>query len=145
MSFKNLINFMLPSRNGIDELSFFNLIIVIILMICDIFINNLYLSLSIVLMIIILIWRILSKNIKSRRKENNLYLSIINFPKKKIKLYIDIIKNYDNSLYKRCPKCKQLLKLPLKKGTHTVKCTSCSHKFQVKCNRNERVKAEIVK
>ena len=48
-------------------------------------------------------------------------------------------------MYKKCPKCKQKLRLPLKKGIHTVKCPNCKEKFEVKCNRNEKVKVEIVK
>ena len=43
----------------------------------------------------------------------------------------DIIKNYNKALYKRCPKCHQVLKLPLKKGAHTVKCPECGNSFTV--------------
>ena len=55
------------------------------------------------------------------------------------------MERYNKALYKRCPKCHQVLKLPLKKGTHTVKCPECGNSFTVKCNRNEVVKAEIIK
>ena len=37
--------------------------------------------------------------LKQRRKENNIYVKIISYPKKKFKLYIDIIKNYNKELY----------------------------------------------
>ena len=145
MSYKDLINRSMPGRNGFDELFNFNLIIIIILAIMDIFINNIYLSLAFVLSIAILIFRIVSKNVKQRKKENAIYVKIINYPIKKFKLYRDIIKNYNKALYKRCPKCHQVLKLPLKKGTHTVKCPECGNSFTVKCNRNEVIKAEIIK
>ena len=111
----------------------------------DIFINNIYLSLALVFSIAILIFRVISKNVKQRKKENSIYVKIISYPKKKFKLYKNIIRNYNKALYKRCPKCHQVLKLPLKKGTHTVKCPECGNSFTVKCNRNEVVKAEVVK
>ena len=85
MSYKDLINRSMPERNGFDELFNFNLIIIIILSIMDIFINNIYLSLALVLSIAILIFRVVSKNVKQRRKENNIYVKIISYPKKKFK------------------------------------------------------------
>jgi len=145
VSYKNLFNQAMPDRNGIDDLTTFNLIIVVVLIILDIFINNIFLSLGLVLSIIILIYRIVSKNKKLRRKENNIYLKIISYPKKKFNLYKDIIKNRDKALYKRCPKCHQIIKLPLKKGVHTVTCPTCKNKFTVKCKKDEVIRAEIVK
>ncbi len=145
MTFKSLFNSMMPNKNGLDELTTLNFIILIILLIFDIFINNIYLSLSIVLFIFLIIFRTLSTNKTKRYKENKCYLNIVNKPIKKFKLYKDIIKNYNTSLYKRCPKCKQILKLPLQKGKHNVVCPNCKNKFEVKCNRNEKVKAEVIK
>lgn len=145
MSYKNLFNQGLPGRNGIDELTNFNLIIILILCVLDIFINNIFLSLGLVLAIAILIFRVISKNVKARRRENNVYLKIISYPKKKFHLYKDIVKNRDKALYKRCPKCHQIIKLPLKKGVHMVTCPTCNNKFSVKCKRDEVIRAEIVK
>ena len=45
----------------------------------------------------------------------------------------------------KCPKCKKVLRLPLKKGTHTCKCPVCNNKFEVKCRRGEKVKVEVIK
>lgn len=145
MTFKSLFNSMMPNKNGLDELTTLNFIILIILLIFDIFINNIYLSLSIVLFVFLIIFRTLSTNKTKRSKENKCYLNIVNKPVKKFKLYKDIIKNYNTSLYKRCHECKQILKLPLQKGKHNVICPNCKNKFEVKCNRNEKVKAEVIK
>lgn len=30
-------------------------------------------------------------------------------------------------MYKKCPNCRQKIRLPLKKGKHTVKCPKCSN------------------
>ena len=47
--------------------------------------------------------------------------------------------------YKVCPKCKQKIRLPLKKGKHTVKCPNCGNKFDVTCHKDEKIKVKIVK
>ena len=145
MSLKYIINRCMPNRNGIDDLFTLNIILIIPLLIADIFINNIYLSLSIVLLIGILIFRVFSTNISQRRKENKVYVRFKTKINKKFNLYKDIIVNYNTALYKRCPKCKRILKLPLKKGTHKVICPDCQEKFTVKCKRNEVIKATIVK
>ena len=86
-----------------------------------------------------------SKNIYQRRKENDMYLKIknkilstYNYNKKKYK-------DRNTYMYKKCPNCRQKIRLPLKKGKHTVKCPKCSNKFEVKCHKNEKIKVEIVK
>ena len=83
---------------------------------------------------------------KSKRsKENKKYLEIVG----KIRGYFDYqkkkYKDRNTHMYKKCPKCRQKLRLPLKKGIHTVKCPSCKEKFEVKCRRNEKIEVEIVK
>lgn len=61
-------------RNGIDELYKVGLILCIILSIINIFLNNRILTLIEFLLIVIIIYRSLSKNITKRRHENNVYL-----------------------------------------------------------------------
>ena len=48
-------------------------------------------------------------------------------------------------MYKKCPKCKQKIRLPLKKGKHTVKCPNCGNSFDVACHKDEKIKVEIIK
>ena len=89
--------------------------------------------------------RFLSKNKSKRQKENQIYIKIKN---KIIKYYQYQKKRYQDHnthIYRKCPKCKQKIRLPLKKGKHTVKCPNCQHHFIVKCPRNEKIKIEIVK
>lgn len=144
MKYQKLINQLLRGYNGIDSLFYVNLILIIVCIVLNIFINNFFLSLIQLLLIILIVFRIFSKNISARQKENRLFENIIRTPKKKIKLYWNIIKNYNHALYKKCPYCKQMIKLPLKKGKHDVICPTCKKKFTVKCNRNEKLKVEVV-
>jgi predicted RNA-binding Zn-ribbon protein involved in translation (DUF1610 family) len=54
-------------------------------------------------------------------------------------------KDRNTHMYKKCPKCKQKIRLPLKKGKHTVKCPNCGNRFDVACHKDEKIKVEIIK
>lgn len=141
----NKLRTFMIGRYGIDELYKVLSIVYFILILVNIFIRSKIITILEILLIIIIFYRVLSKNIKQRRKENDLYLkiknkvvSIFNYNKKKYK-------DRNTHMYKKCPNCSQKIRLPLKKGKHTVKCPKCNYKFEVKCHKNEKVKVKIVK
>ena len=133
------IKFM-KDRYGIDELYKFLLLICFVLIVINTFISNNIIRLFEVLLIVIIFYRYMSKNIKLRKKENDKYLEI----KDKIIKLFDY-KDRNTHMYKKCPKCKQKIRLPLKKGKHTVKCPNCGNKFDVACHKDEKIKVEIIK
>ena len=138
------IKFM-KERYGIDELYKFLLLICFVLLVINTFIGNNVIRLFEVLLIVIIFYRYMSKNIKLRKKENDKYLEIKN---KIIKLFDYNKKKYkdrNTHMYKKCPKCKQKIRLPLKKGKHTVKCHNCGNKFDVSCHKAEKIKVKIFK
>ncbi len=138
------IKFM-KDRYGIDELYKFLLLICFVLLVINTFISNNIIRLFEVLLIVIIFYRYMSKNIKLRKKENDKYLEIKD---KIIKLFDYNKKKYkdrNTHMYKKCPKCKQKIRLPLKKGKHTVKCPNCGNRFDVACHKDEKIKVEIIK
>lgn len=138
------IKFM-KDRYGIDELYKFLLLICFVLIVINTFISNNIIRLFEVLFIVIIFYRYMSKNIKLRKKENDKYLEIKD---KIIKLFDYNKKKYkdrNTHMYKKCPKCKQKIRLPLKKGKHTVKCPNCGNRFDVACHKDEKIKVEIIK
>ena len=138
------IKFM-KDRYGIDELYKFLLLICFVLLVINTFISNNVIRLFEVLLIVIIFYRYMYNNIKLRKKENDKYLEIKN---KIIKLFDYNKKKYkdrNTHMYKKCPKCKQKIRLPLKKGKHTVKCPNCGNKFDVTCHKDEKIKVKIVK
>lgn len=141
---KKIYKFMY-SRYGFDELYKFNIILYFIIFIINLFLRNFIIAYIELLLIIIIFYRAFSKKINKRKKENNIYLKI----RKKIKRFFAFQKtkwkDRNTKYYKKCPKCKTILRLPLKKGKHTVKCPSCGHRFTVKVKRNEKIKIEIIK
>lgn len=138
------IKFM-KDRYGVDELYKFLLLICFVLIVINTFISNNIIRLFEVLLIVIIFYRYMSKNIKLRKKENDKYLEIKD---KIIKLFDYNKKKYkdrNTHMYKKCPKCKQRIRLPLKKGKHTVKCPNCGNRFDVACHKDEKIKVEIIK
>ena len=138
------IKFM-KDRYGIDELYKFLLLICFVLLVINTFVSNNIIRLFEVLLIVIIFYRYMSKNIKLRKKENDKYLEIKD---KIIKLFDYNKKKYkdrNTHMYKKCPKCKQKIRLPLKKGKHTVKCPNCGNRFDVDCHKDEKIKVEIIK
>lgn len=132
-------------RYGIDDLYKFGLIVCVFISLMNIFINNRIFSIIEILLMVIIIYRSMSKNIYKRRQENQRYLKIKKNIQNKFQLIDRRWKDRNTHMYKRCPKCKTILRLPLKKGKHTCKCPKCHHKFEVKCRRNEKIKVEVVK
>ena len=77
------------------------------------------------------IFRLLSRNFYARQKENRAFCNFWSRAKSFFKLQKDRIKDFKNYKYKKCPECKVVLRLPRKKGEHTVKCPKCGERFNV--------------
>lgn len=105
------------------------LAIVIIHAILSLFIDSplfyvLYLMLSTALVIYI-IWRAMSKSIAKRRAENEKFCGFFKLRRNKWR-------DRKTHVYRKCPQCKAVLRLPKSKGKHTVVCPRCKNRFDVK-------------
>lgn len=85
------------------------------------------------LVLVYCMFRFFSRNIAKRQKENQRYLRI------KYKLLHPVKSRRNNRPYdtvthvfRSCPKCNSVLRLPRERGKHTVKCPRCSERFTVK-------------
>lgn len=84
-----------------------------------------------VAVIVYMVWRLLSKNITARRRENGAFLSVFKKVSAFFKLQKDRIRDIGKARYKKCPECKAVLRLPVKRGRHGVKCPRCGKSFDV--------------
>lgn len=110
----------MKGRNGIDSFGIFLFISILIIFIIDLFFKNIVLLILYLIFLIVMLYRVFSKNLYKRVKENNEYLDL----KRKI---INLFKK-DEYLYKKCHKChtKMRLKRPSKIGIKHVKCPTCN-------------------
>lgn len=77
------------------------------------------------------VFRYFSTNIYKRREENRKFLGIW----QKIKNYFaylrDRFRDRKTCRYRKCKHCHAALRLPIKKGNHSVKCPRCGKSFDV--------------
>ena len=78
------------------------------------------------------IFRVMSRNIYKRQQENQKFLSFFEKLKKFRNLQKCKKRDKKTHVYKKCPSCKNNLRLPKEKGSHTVVCPCCKHRFNVK-------------
>lgn len=135
----------MQGRYGPDELYKFLLYLYLILFLINIFLKSSILDILELLIVITMFYRFFSKKRYTRQKENQKYLKIKNSITKKIQ---NIKRNYHNreyNIYKKCPKCKTTLKLPLpaKRGIQHVKCPKCKTRFKFITLRQQKI--EIIK
>lgn len=137
---KNLLNNILYGRNGIDELGLFTIWIYIIISIINLVTNSFIGDLSALLLVVLILFRMLSKNITARQKENNIFKKITNFIFKPFENLKRNIKDKEH-VYKKCPKCKTVLKLPLpsKKGIQKAKCPKCKKSLTLFTFKEEKI------
>ena len=84
------------------------------------------------LIIALIIFRMLSRNITMRSAENRKFLKIYEPVKNWIKFTIRRFKERKDYRYRKCPSCKATLRVKNKKGVHTVRCPKCRFEFKTK-------------
>lgn len=131
-------------RYGIDELYSFLFKTYFFLIIIDLFINNKILLFLEILIVIIMFYRVLSKNCYQRRKENKVFLEL---KKELFKPFKNIKRNIKDKdyIYKRCSKCNKTLKLPVpfERGIKHTKCPNCNKKITFITLKKQKI--EIIK
>lgn len=119
-------------RYGPDNLYNFLTVAYLAVVIVNLFLRSYILALLELVLIFYTLFRFFSRNVYKRSAENRKYLSI----KAKIKGFFTLsrqkAKERKTHIYKKCPSCKSVLRLPRTKGKHTVKCPRCAHRFDMK-------------
>ena len=131
-SFRERIARFMMGRRGPDALYHFTIALTFIIIVINLFVNSLILSLLEFALLFFATFRFLSRNVYNRQKENDVFLKIINKPLGFFKM--NKVKHRDRKthVFKKCPSCKNTLRLPKEKGEHTVVCPCCKHRFNVK-------------
>lgn len=127
---EKLFNFM-NGRYGIDQLYYGLIVLYFILIIANSFIESTIIGVFSWFVFIFMFYRIYSKNIYKRGLENEKFLKFWLPAKAKLSLSYRKIREIKTHRYRTCPSCKTTIRLPRKKGRHTVKCPKCSNRFEV--------------
>ena len=76
-------------------------------------------------------FRMFSKNIARRRRENEWFLKFWNPTKNFFRFQWRRIKECREAVYRKCPDCRSNLRLPHRRGKHTAVCPRCGRRFDV--------------
>lgn len=137
-NFKQKLASFMYGRYGVDTLYWWSLGAIIVLWVLRLIFSILgldiissLLNLLSTAILVITVFRFFSKNIYKRSAENRKFNEFIGKHKGKFILIRDRFRDRKTNVYKACPHCKAMLRLPKEKGTHTVKCPKCSERFSV--------------
>lgn len=111
-------------RYGLDTLSYVLMGAYFVIYVISSFTKS---PVLVLLSLAVLIWclfRILSRNIARRRKENDAFLRVFRWLKRS---FTD-----RDRKYVRCPNCRATLRLPRRRGKHTATCPACGSAVPVR-------------
>ena len=131
--FKNKLYSFMYGRYGSDKLNQVLLITYVVILFVysglSFFISSVWFDLAVWLVsisfVVTIFYRMFSRNIAKRRKENEKFCGFFRLRKNKFK-------DRKTHVYRKCPKCGAVLRLPRAKGKHTVVCPRCKNRFTVK-------------
>ncbi|MBR4910341.1 MAG: hypothetical protein IKZ47_03340 [Clostridia bacterium] len=131
MNFRwRLIRFM-SGRYGADTLFFVMFAFSAALAFINIFIRSIILQAVVYTVMLIAVLRVFSRNIPARSRENEAIMGIINRFNGRAETVRKRKADYTH-IYKKCPHCRAVLRLPRKKGKHTTVCPRCGKSFTVR-------------
>ena len=116
-------------RNGYDNLAKSCNLLAILLLVINIFAQNMIIYFIWVALFGYSVFRVYSKNIPKRYAENQKYLKMTELPRKYIKLMGMQWRDRSVSRYYICKSCHQQIRVPKGKGRIEIRCPKCGERF----------------
>ena len=122
----------MADRNGIDRLCRFMFIVYMVFVIMNIFANSLVIYILSLLLMAFTVFRIFSRNLWKRQRENLFYIRESERVKSFLLRQRNRFRDRKTHKYVKCGNCKSHLRVKRVKGEHTVRCPRCHSTFKVK-------------
>jgi hypothetical protein len=119
-------------RNGLDGLGYAAMALLFLVYLASSFVHTIYLTIAGLLIVVLMLFRFLSKNLVRRRKENEVFMRAFNKVKSFFRQTAVRLRDFKKYRYRTCPGCKVTLRLPVKRGFNTVICPRCKRKIKVR-------------
>ena len=133
--FRAFMSRLMYGRYGVDRLYTGLFVVFLIISVVNLFTQNylisLFLSLLNLLVMILMFYRVFSRKIYQRRREETIYLNFLSKIKKPFKNIARRFKERKTHIYRKCKTCKAQLRFPKKKGTMIVTCPKCKNSFKI--------------
>ena len=122
----------MAGRYGADQLGMTMLWTALILSVVGSFSRVGLITLMADALLLLMFWRVLSKDRLKRQHENQTYLQKTYGARKAVTEWINRVKNGKKYRYFTCPQCKKRLRVPRGVGNITITCKGCGNKFDKK-------------
>ena len=119
----------MQGRYGVDQLYRFIFFLALVLMIINTFLRNPMLNLVVYALLILDIFRMLSKNHSARYAENQKYLQMTRSIRTFFYRQRNMITQRKTHHIYKCPSCKQKIRVPKGKGKIEIRCPKCNTRF----------------
>lgn len=115
--FRDLLFRMFNGCYGIDKLNMAITYADVALCIVNLFARSILINSLVWILLLVVIFRMFSKQRYKRYEENRRYLQ-----------FLDRMRDRNNRYFK-CPKCRQMVRVPRGKGKIAISCPKCANRF----------------
>ena len=119
-------------RNGSDELATCALLVALILVVVNFFIQSIIISVVSTLLMLYSCWRITSKNLEARENETAVFCEFLGPMRSWLRNPAQAAAEKKAYKHLKCPECGQRVRVPRGKGKIRVRCPQCQHKFETR-------------
>lgn len=117
-------------RYGNDSLNHFLIFLWLIDTVLNLIFRSLVLYAFCVVLCVIVLFRMFSKNIVKRRRENAAWYEFTKKCQSNFRLLAVRIRDRKVARFFKCPKCKAPIRMPRRVGKFNVRCRKCGYTFQ---------------
>ena len=116
-------------RNGSDELGTFAIVLSLVLVVINLFARTFVLSILALVLLAYAWWRMSSKNLQARDRENRAFASLLGPVRPWLRNPAAALAEAKAYKHLKCPECGRRMRVPRGKGKLRVKCPQCHEKF----------------
>ena len=119
-------------RQGPDDLAVFCTNLAVVIVVVNLFVRTSWLGWTALVLIVYSMFRIQSKNLGSRSRENEAFLKALGPARPWVQNPRAAWTEFRTYKHVKCTSCHQKVRVPRGKGKLRVTCTRCKTKFEVK-------------
>lgn len=134
MSFRERLIRFFSGRYGVDALFYGLFAVAALFAVINLFLRSWILQIVIYFVVIAALFRMLSRDIPARRRENEWFIKISEPLRQKAE-QIRRQRADSSHVYRKCRHCKAILRLPRRVGKHKTVCPKCGREMTVRVYR----------
>lgn len=129
--FRQALYHFFQGRNGADQLCRFLMWTGLTLSVVELLFPSIWLRIGVTAVFCYALFRMLSRNLWARQRENSRFVGFFGKIGKWFKLQKNKWRDRKTHVYRKCGACKNTLRLPKITGKHRVCCPCCQNRFEV--------------